>query len=87
MDTEINRKTMDIDEADNDQPRLMSKENLLAELKLGEKKEINLNPSVPVNVKKVTPCSSPLLDSPPSAGYGLPVPKMIITKRTRTQST
>ncbi|CAG7718081.1 unnamed protein product [Allacma fusca] len=83
MDTELNRKTLDIKEISEDQPKLLSKENLLAELKLGEKKEINLNPPV---TKRTTPCS-PVLESPQSKSFGLPIPKTIITKRTRTHST
>lgn len=81
MDIDTNKKTLHIEDMEQDQPKLMSRENLLAELKLGDKGEINLTPMATCG----SPCSSPIIGSP-SSPYGLKVPDFIITKRTRTHS-
>jgi len=85
MDTDLNRRTLNIEDVDPDQPKLMSRDNLLAELKLGDKGEINLSP----HAVRGSPCASPVIGSPSSPGFGqaLSVPQVIITKRTRTHST
>ncbi len=84
MDTEANRKTLNITEPSNSQPSLGTNPNFPS-LNWGDPKPL-IADSLPARGGKGSACNSPIMASSPGA-LGLPIPSPIITKRTRTNST
>jgi len=85
MDTEANRKTMNIADASESQPTLGTNPHFPS-LNWGEPKQL-ITDAIPISRGgKATPCSSPMA-SPGGMGLTIPLPSPIITKRTRTNST
>lgn len=85
MDTEANRKTLNIAAPSDSQPTLDANPDFPS-LNWGEPKQLNADPIPALRGGKGSPCSSPVMATTPGA-LGLPIPSPIITKRTRTNST
>jgi len=96
QDTETNRKTLNVKEFTESQPKLISSEKSLPSLGLEDPVRVNTNPIlIPKGAhgkRNSLPCQNPILmagSGSPKSGFAglLGLPSPIITRRNRTPST